>query len=293
MQRSSINIATLIIVFSILTVLVQFGAYYFFPDSVLLVYALAVLICFLFSHIFLEQTLSYESCFSYSLLNIFLCTIIVLLSYFWSNDSFLTYHPRLIGIIIVNWIIPVLYCIIRNLTDSAFKYGDFNKFYRNMNIVFASFYICILIFWLFLNNKSLVVFYSDFRSINLVPFLALATLIEDFLTGYGTFGGIIRYLVPGIALFIPYGFYAILLLRYQSRILRVLVLFLMPLLVEVLQRVFLLGKADLDDIILGFIGGFIGAIGYHILNRIYRTFTDEDFLYSRHHHSYSGSSLYF
>ncbi len=292
MQRSSFNIATSIILFSILTVLAQFGAYYFLGPSIG-VYCIAALLSLLFSHAFLVRTLSYESCFSYSLLNIFLCAIIIALSYLGNKDSLQAYPSELMIFLILNWIIPLLYCIIRNLTDRSLKYTNFRIFYRNINLVFAVFYIGILILVLFLKNKSLVLYYTDFQSVNLVPFLTLATLIEDYLNGYASLGTIAIYLAQGIALFIPYGFYATLLLRYQSRLLRILVLLILPLLVEILQRVFLLGKGDLDDVILGFLGGIIGAVIYHILNRIYRIFTDEDFLYGRPHRPYSGSSLHF
>ncbi|MGB8455119.1 MAG: VanZ family protein [Anaerocolumna sp.] len=292
MHRSSINIATLIILFSFLTVLFQFGAYYFL-DPVFIVYGIAALFSLIFSHVFLEQTLSYESCFSYTLLNIFLCTIILLLSYFGGNNSLITYHPDLTIFIILNWIIPVLYCVIRNLSDQSLKYNDFNKFYRNINIIFIIFYIGILITLLFFKNKSFVEHYTDFNASNMIPFLTLATLIEDYITGYIASDIIIKYLVQGIVLFIPYGFYAILFLRYQSRLLRLLGLLVLPVLVEILQTIFKLGKTDIDDILLGLLGGFIGAILYHTVNRIYRTFTDEDFLYDRHRSSFINSSLHF
>ncbi len=292
MQRSSISITTLIILFSILTVLAQFGAYYLL-GPVFGVYSIAALFSLLFSHVFLDRTLNYESCFSYSLLNIFLCTIIIMLSYFSNAGSILPYHPTLIIIIILNWIIPLLYCIIRNLTDRGFKYTNFNIFYRNINIIFILFYTGLLIVLLFMKNKSFVLYYTDFESVNMVPFLTLATLIEEYLNGYVALGTIAKYLLQEIALFIPYGFYTVLLLRYQSRSLRILVLLILPLMVEILQKVFHLGKGDLDDVILGLLGGLIGAVFYHILNRIYRSFTDEDFLHNRPHYPFSDSSLHF
>ncbi len=290
MKRSSI--ATQIILFSLLTVLVQFSAY-FFLGSTLLVYGIAALLALLFSHVFLEQTLSYESCFNYSLLNIFLCVIIILLSFFGNSDYFVIYDSYLLLFIALNWFIPTLYCIIRNLMDRNPKYMDFNVFYHNISVLFIFFYVAFLIFTLFFQNKASVLYYTDFRSINFVPFLTLATLIEDYLSGYTALKTIILYLVQGIIPFMPYGFYATLLLRYQSRLFRFIVLLILPVLVEILQRVFLLGMVDIDDVFLAVTGGFIGAICYHILNSVYRFVTDEDFLFERTHYSFPHNSLHF
>ena len=292
MKRGSINNATLIILFSIAAVLVQFTAYYLL-DSNYLRFGIAAIICLLFCHIILEQTLNYEFCFSYSLLNIFLCTIIILLSFVGSKETILTYHPVLFLFIAIDWLIPLLYSMIRNLADSSLKYSDFNVFYRNTSIVFIIFYLAILIVFLFLRNNSFVSYFTDISSINYIPFLSLATLIEHHISGYFTMAELLKYLALCIALFIPYGFYSTLMFRYQSRILRFLALLFLPLIIEILQLVFLLGKCDIDDVLLGLLGGFIGAILYHIVNTVYRTITDEDFLYTRTRYSFYGSSIHF
>jgi glycopeptide antibiotics resistance protein len=292
MQRSSISFTTLIILFSIITELAQFAAYYFLGPTVF-VYCLAAFICFLFSHVFLEKTLSFEACFSYSLLNVFMCAIILALSYFGGTDSLLKYQPNLILFIILNWLVPLLYCVIRNLGDRALKYSDFNRFYRNTNLIFIFFYIGLFLFLLFFKNKTFVGYYTDIDTINLIPFFTIATLIENYINGSLTLGAVIKYIVYDTALFLPYGFYAVLLLRYQGRLIRFLVLLFLPALVEILQQVFSLGKCDLDDVLLGLLGGFIGAVLYHIVNRIYCFFTEEDFLYNRPHYSFSGRSLHF
>lgn len=292
MQRSSISVTTFVILFSILTVLVQFGAYYYFGPAIP-VYCLAALVCFLFLHIFLEQTLSYETCFSYSLLNIFISMVIILLSYFGSKDSLLPYKPDLIPFLVLNWIVPLLYCIIRSLMDSSSKYNDFNTFYRNISIVFILFYIYILFHFLFLNNDAFVHSYTETATANFIPFLKIATLIEDYLNGYVSAGVLGSYLLQGTLLFLPYGFYAILLLRYHGRLIRFLTLLALPVLTEIFQKLFLLGKVDIDDILLGLLGGFIGGICYHILNRIYLLYTDEDFLSEQSHYYFSDNSLHF
>ncbi len=292
MQKSSIHITTLTILLSILTVIIQFSSYYFF-DASFVTYGLTTLVVLLFTHILLEQFLSYESCFSYTLLNIFICFIIIVLSSFGGEVSILPYKDNLLLFVILNWTIPTLYCIIRCLLDRGPKYSHFNSFFRNVSIIFVLFYVGVLVFKLFIQSESNILYYTDFKSINLIPFLTLATLIEDYIDGYVSLNSIITYLVQNILLFAPYGFYSILMLRHHRRLTRAFALLFLPLLIEVLQRVFLLGKGDIDDIILAMIGGTLGSFVYHLLNSIFYSVTDEDFLFERSPYSFYRNSLHF
>lgn len=292
MHRSSISNATLIILFSMLTILIQFGVYYF-TGAVILTSIIAVLVCLLCCHILLEQTLSYDTCFSYSLLNIFISTLMISLSYFSETGFLLPFKPELALFVIVNWSVPLLYCIIRSLTDHSSKYSDFKIFYRNINIVFVLFYLFLMVILLFLNNMEFVQTYARDTRINFTPFITIATAIEDYFNEYLKFGVILKYLLQGTLIFLPYGFYITLLLRYRGRIIRLVSFLILPVLVELLQLIFVMGKVDIDDIILGLLGGFMGAFLYHIINRIYLAFTEEDFLYERRSYSFGNHSLYF
>lgn len=291
MQRNSVH-ATLIILLSIVTIIAQFSTYYFF-GSTLITFAFSALISLLCTHIFLEKSLSYEPCFSYSLLNVFICFIIILLSYFGSDTSILPYQHYLLLFILLNWLVPTLYCMIRCLFDRGPKYSHFNSFYRNISIVFLIIYVGVLINLFFLQNGSKILYFNDFRSINFVPFLTLATLIEDYLGGYVSLSNIVAYLSQSILLFVPYGFYSVLLLKYHSRLTRFITFLLFPLFIEVIQRVFLLGKCDIDDIIFALFGCILGGLCYHLLNRIFLSATDEDFLYERSPYSFYRNSFHF
>jgi glycopeptide antibiotics resistance protein len=145
---------------------------------------------------------------------------------------------------------------------------------------------------LLLKNEDFVLYYDDLKSLNFVPFLTIATLIEDYLYKYISFGTIMSYLLQEIFLFLPYGFYVILLLHNFSRIVRFFALLLLPVIIELVQKIFLLGKPDIDDIILGLIGGLIGGLCYHLLNRIFLYFTDENFLFERNRYSFSNRFRY-
>lgn len=284
MHRSANHSATLIIILGILTIMIQFGFYYLLGPSLLTI-GIAVLLVLLCSHIILEQSHNFESCFSYSLFNIFLCIIIILLSYM-GNNSILPYQPFLLLSVIFNWLVPLLYCIIRSLMDESEKYSNFNTFYRNISIVFLLIYIGVLIDILFLHNENYIIYDTDWQAINFIPFLTLTTLIDDYMAGNVSLQTIFWYAGHYILLFLPYGFYTMLVMRRISRLVRFISLLLFPVMIEVIQGIFLLGKADIDDVIMGFIGAILGAICYFILNKIYHVFTDEDFLYTRPNYSF-------
>jgi glycopeptide antibiotics resistance protein len=292
MKRNSVQITTLTILLSILTVIAQFSIYYFLGSS-FLTFSLAALIILMPTHIFLEKSLNHESCFSYSLLNTFLCFIIILLSYLGGSDFFLTFQPFLLIFIVINLEVPILYCMFRCLFDRGAKYSHFNIFYRNISIVFLVIYMSVLIFLCFIPNEITVLYLNDINSINFIPFLTLATLIEDFLYGNSSFGNIITYFMQTTFLFIPYGFYTILLLKHSSRLIRFIALLFLPILIEIIQIVFQLGQGDINDIIFALIGGLLGAICYHLLNSIFHVITDEDFLYERSRYSFYRNSLHF
>jgi glycopeptide antibiotics resistance protein len=292
MQRSSIHIATLIIVLSILTAITQYGAYYFLSKAII-VFGITTVVILLCSHLLLEHTLSYESCFSYALLNIFINFVIILLSYYGNTEGFLPFNPILYLFILINILIPILYCITRYLFDRGPKFSNFLSFYRNISIIFLGIYLGVLIYLLFINNESMVLYYSNFENVNLIPFLTMATLIEDYVDGFVTIGSILNYLLLSTLLFVPFGFYGIMLLRNSNRLIRFMLLILFPVIIEVLQKTFLLGKGDIDDVILGLIGGLVGGLFYHILNSIFRFVKDEDFLNKGSRYSFYRSSLHF
>lgn len=292
MGRSPIHVATLIILLSIISVTVQFILYFFLGISVLtfVISGILILIC---SHIFLELTLSYESIFNYTLLNTLVCIIIIGLSYFNDGTSFINYHSILLLFVILNLFLPIIYGTIRTLLDSGHKYINFKTFYYNCSFLCIILYIGIIINFLFINNADYIIYYNDFSKINFIPFLTLATLIEDYMDGFMSLSSIANYLLIGILIYIPYGYFISLFLSNQRKVIKFLCLFILPLGVEVLQLILLLGKCDMDDLILGVIGGIFGAFLYFLQNLIFRLVKDEDFLSHRSRYSFYRNDLHF
>lgn len=285
MKKNYSHITTLIILFSIATVILQFTAYYFI-NSFLLTLGISALLCLLGTRILLQLTNNYGSCFSYSLLNVLLCSIILLLSYLGNTQNLFLFHEKLYLFLLINWLVPHLFAVFRNITDTSDRISGFKVFFRNSSIVFGVFYLITFIQFLFIRNTEFLILDTDLSKVNLVPFYTLATLIEDYISDKGSLSLIRTYFIQGLIPFIPYGFYIILMLRYQKRGIRFMALFLFPVIIEILQRILLLGKADIEEVLLGLLGGFVGAILYHGVNALYSHAKDRDFLTEPMHFTY-------
>lgn len=104
---------------------------------------------------------------------------------------------------------------------------------------------------------------SLFRDINLVPFRGIVEYMigEEADVRRFAFGNV----AGNIGVFIPLGFY-LSLFKGRNRVMPVLwIIFMASSLVEMVQGVFGLGTADVDDIILNCLGGWMGILGYKFL----------------------------
>ncbi len=291
-KRSHIEISSLIVIFSIVTILVQFSAYYFLT-SIYVVLGIACLITALCTHILLEQTLTYQSSFIYLALTVFISLLIVFLTYFGEDQSIIPYTDALLIIVAINWFVPTLHCYIRNMFDYGTRIEDFSSLFRNSSILFNLFYLGIVFYAALADNAFPWAYRAISEQVNATPFWSIATQIEDYMNHMIPFSDILTYLASRILLFIPYGYFSILLLRRRSRFLRFLILFLLPVIVEVFQYFLIPNRCDIDDIIYGFIGGLLGALLFHLNNVIFRAISGRNFLAKDSDFRYSKSSLHF
>ena len=291
-KRSHIEISSLIVILSIITILIQFTAYYFF-SSVYVVIGIACLATALCTHILLEQTLTYQSSFIYQLLTLFISLVIVFLTYFGKDQNIIPYTDVLLCIVAVNWFIPTFHCYLRNMFDYGTRIDDFTPFYRNAGILFNLFYFGIVLYATLTEG----VFQWAYRALpeqaNFTPFWSIATQIEDYLNHMIPLSDIFTYLASRTLLYIPYGYYSILLLRRRSRLSRFLVLFLLPVIIEAIQYFIIPNRCDIDDIIYGFIGGLAGALWFHLNNLIFHAISGKIFLAKDSDFRYSNNSLHF
>lgn len=291
-RRTNIQVSSLIILLGILTVLVQFAIYYLF-EAYLIIWGISGLTCVICCHILLEQTTSYEACFNYSLFNLFVSLIITIISYFGNVRTFMPYTSAMLGIVIINWLIPMLHCSLRNMLDYGTKVENFNSFYFNLSVVFAVFYVGVILYASFVKGAFPWAYPYGADTYNLMPINIIAAQIEDYLYGVVPLRDIVIYLLTRIVAFIPYGFYISLLLRRQPKVSRFFALLGLPLLLELLQYFFLPQYCDIDDLLYGLIGGLIGSLLFLLMSVIFRAVSGKEFLSKENDYRFSSSSLYY
>ncbi len=119
------------------------------------------------------------------------------------------------------------------------------------------FYLFILFALLFLKRTS-------FRSINLVPFQSIMNHLHgDALARAFALNNILG----NIVLFFPLGVYIALLNRNKKVSFHVCFIALVSILAECAQYGFSVGTADVEDVILNTVGGFMGIFTFQLIDR--------------------------
>lgn len=141
-------------------------------------------------------------------------------------------------------------------------------------VIFAVFigYLILLCKILLLSRVSLSDLFNSQRTItrsfNLIPFHT----ITDFLSGGSDNAKRFAYgnVVGNILIFIPLGIYLPTLRKDKRVWTNLLLVFMVSLLVEIVQGLFGIGTADIDDIILNCLGGLLGILAFKFLLFIFR-----------------------
>ncbi len=136
-------------------------------------------------------------------------------------------------------------------------------------IVFAV-YIIFLLKLLFFSRVSLTELFvhRDDRSVNLVPFRSIWLYLSGNPSSFSfsnVFGNMIA--------FFPLGLFLPLLQKNKKLLPNFAVIFATSLLTELLQYAFVIGAADIDDLILNSLGGLLGILCCKLLGRLIK---DED-----------------
>lgn len=75
-------------------------------------------------------------------------------------------------------------------------------------------------------------------------------------------------ILGNIAVFIPFGMYLQVLLKNKAFIKSLFIVAITTVAIELIQFVFALGSADIDDVILNALGGVIGILFYKLLVKL-------------------------
>ncbi|HFI0517982.1 TPA: VanZ family protein [Streptococcus suis] len=121
----------------------------------------------------------------------------------------------------------------------------------------------LLLTWMIVYKMDLSILYERYesRSMNLIP-----------LAGTAVYNGVLNYpeILFNVISFIPFGMYMEMLFRKASWVTNLGIILLVSLVFEVWQYVFLLGIADITDLLANGFGGAIGINIMYVLTSIWR-----------------------
>ncbi len=100
------------------------------------------------------------------------------------------------------------------------------------------------------------------RTLNIIP---LKSILSYFLNPNFPLGVVVMNVLGNIVIFIPMGIYLQLLKKNKSVRASSFWVFFISLAIETIQFIFGIGRSDIDDIILNFLGGLIGIFIYKLL----------------------------
>lgn len=129
--------------------------------------------------------------------------------------------------------------------------------------MFLFFAYLLLLAWMIVFKMDLSIVYGryGYASINLIPF-----------AGTAVYDGVLDFpeILFNVISFIPFGMYMEMLFRKASWVTNLGIILLVSLMFEVWQYVFLLGIADITDLLANGFGGAIGINIMYVLTSIWR-----------------------
>lgn len=280
MNKKAVNISSLVILLALLSLILEICLYYFIPQHMVTLAAAAV-ISLILTHFFLETSLDYDYCFLHAALmtisSLAFCTVVYLIQ---PND-WIAYDYSLLALIMINWLVPFAYCFIRDFSDRGPRFSDYLFFFHGMSVLFLAVYCIAIIKQLFITPFIPPYTPPAFGAHNFVPFMATGNYIEQALSEGKDISTMIIYIAEMIALAIPFGFYAKVYCRSYPFIARLLIYLAAPLLLEGVQYLTGIGRADIDDYSLAMIGTVIGVVIYNIVYYVSFETHKRDFLEDR------------
>lgn len=276
MRKQSIKITTFIIILTIAMVYFQFFCYYFF-DQPFIVIGITVFTALLLSHLSLELSLSYELGFLQSLFSVLISFAFLLLIYFHQPGNFLVYKRFLPLILLLNWLVPFCYYLIRCLYDRGPRFVGYRSYFIKTSLLFLAFYVLILADKIFLRPLTLPASVT-LPEISLIPFLSTAAYIEAYIYNKAILGPLLLYIAKIILLYIPFGFYVRQFGKEMHFLLKVFLLCVFPLALEGAQYFWGFGRFEIDDFFFALLGGILGMILQMVIDRLFIHKTNYFFL---------------
>lgn len=110
---------------------------------------------------------------------------------------------------------------------------------------------------------------SGISGVNLIPFHSITSYID--LAGDHSVRFVDVNIWGNILVFIPAGLYVMIFSKGRSLLKGLLAIVCLSVGVEVIQYLFSIGAADVDDVLLNSLGGLIGMLSYQLLHKVVKT----------------------
>lgn len=290
MNRLTVRLTTFIDLIGLLTLALE----------LILVYSLRsykltlILICLLlgiFTHVFLRVSHNYDSVFLFSFILVLFSSIIIGFIYMKGFAFSLLYKQQLLFIILLNWLIPFIYCILSNLHDARDQYEHFTSYFKKTSIQFLIYYFAFIIVIIAIRPMTTsCISVTAEQTLNItsekssIPFYTIATYIEDSIYNKTDILPLIKYIGVSLLLMIPYGFYISILLKRFGHIVRLLAFILFPIAIETSKQYIFNKSGSLEHVLLELAGCLIGSLLYYLLSSRY---------YRLRHHEFLEGNTYF
>lgn len=280
MNKRAVNISSLVLLLSLLSFLLEVTMYYFIPNRAITVFVASVLSIGL-SHFFLETSMEYNSCFLHGSFMTITAVAFTVIVYLLQPNPWITYDYSMLVLVLLNWLIPFVYCFFRDFFDRGPRFANYTFFFHGMSVVFLVIYFIALIKQLFVTPMQPPYKELAFGAHNFVPFMASGEYLENALENGENIRPMLLYLTEMVMLFIPFGFYAKVYTRKQPFFIRLFTALFVPFAFEMVQYLTGIGRAHIDDYALAMIGTLIGFLLYGVVFRFSYQFHKRDFLEDR------------
>lgn len=268
MNARTINISSLVILLSLISLICEGFIYYFLPQHIWAI-LFSVICSLLLSHFFLEMAFSYTYNILHTGFMTFSTMLFSIIVYLIQPNPWISYDFSLVFLVLSNWLTPFIYCTIRDLTDPGPRFNGYDRFFRQTSVILLLVYLFSIIKQFYITPIVPPYKALAFGAQNFIPYMSTGTYLEEMIRTNQSLVPLFCFLAEMIILFIPFGFYVCAYGRKKPFILRLLCYLAFPLLLELSQELTGLGRGHIDDYISALLGTLIGVMIYHAANGIF------------------------
>lgn len=280
MNKRAVNISSLVLLLALLSFIFEVCLYYFVPFHWVAVLA-AVGLSLALTHYFLEVTLNYDSCFLQAAFMTIMTTAFCVVIYLLETNEWISFDFSLLVLVAVNWLVPFVYCFIRDFLDRGPRFDGYLFFFHGMSVIFIVVYLFAVAKQFFITPLIPPYDALPMGAHSFIPFMATGTYLEQVISDGGNVAGMLLYILEVVLFAIPFGFYAKVYTRQMPVLVRFLVYIGIPLLLEVVQKVTGIGRGDIDDFAFAMLGTVIGVGIYHLVAYVSYEVNKREFLEDR------------